>query len=180
MQSFLNKKLRWMTLGGQYDWTAKKYPSTKPPDFPPDVALMLESIFPETKAQAAIVNLYTPGDTLSLHRDVSEESDKGLVSVSIGCDAIFIIGLGSDQKEQSEKSQNPPLILRIRSGDVIFMDRSSRFAWHGVPQIIPNTCPAPLESWPADDLNDHNSIYSYWKGWMKNKRVNLNVRQMWV
>ena len=76
IQSFLNKKLRWMTLGGQYDWTAKNYPSSKPPDFPADVALMLESLFPDTKAQAAIVNLYTPGDTLSMHRDVSEQSDK--------------------------------------------------------------------------------------------------------
>jgi alkylated DNA repair protein alkB homolog 1 len=179
MQSFFNRKLRWITLGGQYDWTEKKYPSSRPPDFPPDITLLLETLFPKTKAQAAIVNLYTPGDTLSMHRDVSEESEKGLISVSIGCDAIFIIGLGSDQNDQQDSPEIPPLALRLRSGDVILMDKASRFAWHGVPQIIPNTCPAPLENWPADDLDNHNDIYNHWKGWMKNKRINLNVRQMW-
>lgn len=174
VQSFLQRKLRWITLGGQYDWTTKKYPSGKPPDFPPDIAQLLEILFPETKAQAAIVNLYTPGDTLSMHRDVSEASDKGLISISLGCDAIFIIGLGPDPETGTVKD---PVIVRLKSGDAVLMAGSSRFAWHGVPQIIPNTYPSFLESWPADE-SDHESEYGAWKGWMKNKRINLNVRQM--
>lgn len=107
--------------------------------------------------QAAISNLYSPGDTLSPHRDVSESSAAALVSLSIGCDALFVIGL-DDSSEV--------LVMRIRSGDAVIMDRESRWAWHSVPKILAETCPGWLADWPAD-------------GWMGRKRVNLNVRQMW-
>ena len=73
----LNKRLHWVTLGGQYDWTNRVYPVSEPPRFPSDVANFLEALFPETKPQAAIVNLYSPGDTMMMHRDVSEETDRG-------------------------------------------------------------------------------------------------------
>ncbi|KAJ4335859.1 hypothetical protein N0V87_005841 [Didymella glomerata] len=75
----LNKKMRWTTLGGQYDWTAKRYPPSTPPPFPSDIKNLLESIWTSTKAEAAIVNLYSPGDTLSVHRDVAEMSGTGLI-----------------------------------------------------------------------------------------------------
>lgn len=89
MKQVLDRKLHWVTLGGQYDWTNRVYPGEKPPEFPPDIAGFLETLWPETQAQAAIVNFYSPGDTMMMHRDVSEKSDKGLVSLSIGCDALF-------------------------------------------------------------------------------------------
>jgi alkylated DNA repair protein alkB homolog 1 len=161
----MQKSLRWITLGGQYDWTNKVYPKEAPPDFPPDIGDLLLDLFPEMKPQAAIVNIYSPGDTLSLHRDVSEESDKGLVSISIGCDCLFVIGHGLDG--------SGPLIIRLRSGDGVFMCKESRFAWHGVPKILPDTCPSYLDSWPAE-----SGLYEDWCGWMKTKRINLNVRQM--
>jgi len=117
------------------------------------------------EAQAAIVNLYSPGDTLSLHRDVSEDVDRGLVSISLGCDCLFVIGLeGLDGDSESRQ-----MVLRLRSGDVIYMSGESRYAWHGVPKIIPNTCPGYLENWPEGFK---------WGGFMRNARVNLNVRQM--
>lgn len=56
--------------------------------------------------------------------------------------------------------------MRIHSGDVVIMDRESRWAWHSVPKILGETCPEWLADWPAD-------------GWMGRKRVNLNIRQMW-
>ncbi|KAJ4305996.1 hypothetical protein N0V88_000787 [Collariella sp. IMI 366227] len=144
----LERKLHWVTLGGQYDWTARVYPEGEaPPAFPPDIATFLETLFPETKAQAAIVNFYTPGDTMMMHRDVSEETDRGL------------------KKEY--------LVLRLKSGDAIYMTKESRFAWHGVPKVMKGTCPEYLEDWPAD-----GGEYEEWKGWMRNKRINLNVRQM--
>lgn len=85
----MERRLHWVTLGGQYDWTNRVYPGEAPPSFPEDMAGLLETLFPETLAQAAIVNFYTPGDTMMMHRDVSEETDKGLVSLSMGCDALF-------------------------------------------------------------------------------------------
>ncbi|KAJ9296206.1 hypothetical protein DTO271G3_5347 [Paecilomyces variotii] len=170
IESFLNKKLRWMTLGGQYDWTAKVYPSEPPPRFPDDIAQLLRAAFPETEAQAAIVNIYSAGDTLSVHRDVSEQCDIGLISISIGCDGLFLISHDSGQGCE---------VIRLRSGDAVYMDGKSRFAWHGVPKVLPSTCPMWLQDWPADqNVASQDPRYQYWKGWMSGKRINLNVRQM--
>ena len=128
-------------------------------------------------AEAAIVNVYSPGDTLSMHRDVSEECERGLVSISLGCDGIFVVGMGSEN-DGNEKS----LVVRLHSGDAVFMTGPSRFAWHGVPQILPDTCPEWLRPWPAtvdsDFYHDSKDPYESWRGWMSNKRINLNVRQM--
>lgn len=156
-----------MTLGGQYDWTAKRYPSEAPPPFPADIKYLLQTLFPQTNAQAAIVNFYSPGDTLSVHRDVSEHCDHGLVSISVGCDGLFIIGNQDGTKTAT---------IRLNSGDAVYMTGASRYAWHGVPKIVPDTCPKWLADWPAVDSNERK--YDKWKGWMRNKRVNLNVRQM--
>ena len=172
VSQLLSKKMRWTTLGGQYDWTAKRYPDVEPPAFPPDIKGLLESIFTDTRAEAAIVNLYSPGDTLSMHRDVAETSTTGLVSISLGCDAIFVIGIGEDA-EGNERV----LALRLRSGSAVYMSGTSRFAWHGVPHIVPGTCPRYLKDWPGSAGG--NQEYEEWKGWMGSKRVNLNVRQMW-
>jgi len=166
----MQKKLRWVTLGGQYDWTNKMYPQEEPPAFPADLAALLEGLFPDMKAQAAIVNLYSPGDTLNLHRDVSEECDRGLISISLGCDCIFLIGL----ENQVQNGISACVAIRLRSGDAVYMSKESRYAWHGVPKILSGTCPSYLEDWPAGS----DGQYEDWRGWMKNKRVNLNVRQM--
>jgi alkylated DNA repair protein alkB family protein 1 len=175
VSQLLNKKLRWTTLGGQYDWTAKRYPETPPPPFPADVKGVLEALFPSTKAEAAIVNLYSPGDTLSVHRDVAETSGTGLVSVSLGCDAIFVLGT------EGRRGEEKMVTLRLRSGSAVYMSGESRFAWHGVPQIVGGTCPEYLRDWPAKTAGEDSGDggYEAWKGWMANKRVNLNVRQMW-
>lgn len=170
VKNILDKKLRWVTLGGQYNWTIKEYPPDSPPPFPEDIAKLLLASFPETDSQAAILNLYSAGDTLSVHRDVSEECDKGLISVSFGCDGLFLIS--HDNGDGCE-------IIRLRSGDTVYMNGASRFAWHGVPKIIPATCPSWLADWPSspNDRSD-TSRYETWRGWMSGKRVNLNVRQM--
>lgn len=171
ISQLLTKKMRWATLGGQYDWTAKQYPNAEPPPFPQDTKDMLEAIFEGTKAEAAIVNLYSPGDTLSVHRDVAESCATGLISVSLGCDAVFVIGTVDE-----ETGEEKVLTLRLSSGSAVYMSGPSRFAWHGVPQIVPNTCPEYLAQWPA---REGDGRFEAWRGWMRTKRVNLNVRQMY-
>lgn len=178
ISQFLNRKLRWLTLGRQYDWTAKAYPVEESPAFPLDIAALIGSLFPAMRSEAAILNIYTPGDTLSVHRDVSEDSEKGLVSISIGCDALFVVGIGDE-----ETNKLSYLTIRLRSGDAIYMSGPSRFAWHGVPKIIPDSCPQWLRHWPAHSSFESSedglpSEYEAWRGWMSTKRVNLNVRQM--
>jgi len=162
----LEKKLRWVTLGGQYDWTKKEYPDEEPPKFPQDIAALIKGIFSDMEPQAAIVNLYSPRDTLAMHRDVSEEVSEGLVSISLGCDAVFVIGL-----KDRDCGETKSMVLRLRSGDALYMTGESRFAWHGVPSVIEGTCPEYLANWPGNE-------YPFWKDWMKGKRINLNVRQM--
>ena len=180
IRQVLERKLHWVTLGGQYDWTNRVYPGEKPPEFPRDIAGFLETLFPETLAQAAIVNFYTPGDTMMMHRDVSEETDKGLVSLSIGCDSLFMIApndvgkMSAAEREALGEGKRDHLLLRVRSGDAIYMTGESRFAWHGVPKVLRGTCPDYLQNWPAEE----DDGFSAWRGWMRNKRVNLNVRQM--
>jgi DNA alkylation damage repair protein AlkB len=173
IQNVLDKKLRWVTLGGQYDWTAKVYPEEAPPPFPQDIADLLRAAFPQTEAQAAILNLYSAGDTLSVHRDVSEDCDVGLISVSFGCDGLFLV---------SHDDGNGCEVIRLRSGDAVYMNGASRFAWHGVPKILPSTCPSWLADWPSSEGDDvpgaASGPFSMWKGWMSGKRINLNVRQM--
>lgn len=183
----MNKKMRWVTLGGQYDWTQKQYPDVTPPPFPSDIKHLLEDLFTDTKAEAAIVNLYSPGDTLSVHRDVAEASDTGLISISLGCDAIFVIGTSPTPCEADDPTRSNSdatkderiLTLRLSSGSAVYMSGPSRFAWHGVPQIVPDTCPSHLRSWPADQ-DFQAGEYGEWRGWMTRKRVNVNVRQMWT
>ncbi|TWU74993.1 hypothetical protein ED733_005889 [Metarhizium rileyi] len=173
----LDRRLHWVTLGGQYDWTNRVYPDSEPPPFPADLSHFLLRLFPDTLAQAAIVNFYSPGDRMMMHRDVSEEADRGLVSLSFGCDCLFMIapsGAGpKDKGREDGAGDRNYLLLRLRSGDAIYMTAESRYAWHGVPKIIKGTCPDYLESWPAE-----NGEYAHWHGWMKNKRINLNVRQI--
>lgn len=179
---FLNKKLRWTTLGGQYDWTNKQYPDSPPPAFPPDIKNLIDKCFPRMRAEAAICNLYSPGDTLSLHRDVSEECAAPLVSISLGCEAIFVCGL--------EGGENRVVAIRLRSGDAVIMSGESRHAWHGVPKVLEGTCPESLQSWPGEaslssihaqsENGRQRNDFGQWRGWMSGKRVNLNVRQMFA
>ncbi|KAH7312152.1 hypothetical protein B0I35DRAFT_436248 [Stachybotrys elegans] len=178
MKQVMQRRLHWVTLGGQYDWTNRVYPGEEPPRFPSDLSVFLETLFPETLAQAAIVNFYTPGDTMMMHRDVSEEVNKGLVSLSFGCECLFMIApnsfLGDAPPESG--SADPPkeyLLLKLRSGDAIYMTDEARYAWHGVPKVIKGSCPGYLSDWPAQD-----GKFDSWRGWMSNKRINLNVRQM--
>lgn len=180
VSQFLHRRLRWLTLGDQYDWTKKVYPNNYGPPFPKYIAELIHSLFPEMRPEAAIVNLYSPGDTLSIHRDVSEDSDVGLVSISLGCDGIFVAGL----EDEDDGSVYPVKItVRLRSGDAVYMTGPARFAWHGIPQVIANTCPHWLSEWPAATTNDktcnnETDDFKAWRGWMSNKRVNLNIRQV--
>ena len=116
MKKVLQKKMRWITLGGQYDWTNKIYPAEPPPEFPSDVGNLIREIFNRMlDPQAAIVNIYSPGDTLSLHRDVSEEINQPLVSISLGCECLFLIAVEDENAEMGFKHAT----VRLRSGDAL-------------------------------------------------------------
>ncbi|CAI2349857.1 unnamed protein product [Caenorhabditis sp. 36 PRJEB53466] len=69
----LNKKLRWTTLGLEYDWNTKKYPlhGGKLPDELTELATLisLSLNLGQMRPDAAIINYYPPNSTLSPHVD---------------------------------------------------------------------------------------------------------------
>lgn len=134
--------------------------------------------------EAGILNLYSPGDTLSLHRDVAEFCNRPLVSISLGCEGVFIAGLSSDERVDGKQSTRAA-VMKLKSGDVLVMSDEARYAWHGVPTVLANTCPEEVMAWPCKGVSSDDRVddgiqdeYEYWRGWLKRKRINLNIRQM--
>ncbi|KAL2911410.1 hypothetical protein HK105_209138 [Polyrhizophydium stewartii] len=159
-------RMRWATLGFQYNWTLKEYFFDRRPAFPPSVDAITREIVtllaPVTgystdcwRSEAGIVNFHHPGDTLTAHQDRSEiDMDAPLVSLSIGLDAVFLFG--------TESRDDKPVALRLRSGDVVVMAGPARRAFHGVPLVLPDTCPEYLRdaaaSWDAGSwAGEHDS-----------------------
>lgn len=156
------RRLRWTTLGYQYDWSTKTYnfdPTSVIP-FPIDLAewssrfaLSLGSL--DFRAEAGIVNYYQSHDSLTSHVDRSELNMQApLLSMSLGLDAIFVLGgLGRE---------DAVIGIRVKSGDVSVMSGKGRLFYHGVPKVITGTGPECLE-----DI-----------GLMKDTRININIRQV--
>lgn len=167
------KKLRWITLGGQYNWTTKVYPTFSKgapgfPQFPPTVGSLFGRPLFGLVPEAAIVNFYAPGDTLSPHQDVAELSKADLVSMSIGCDAVFYAGLDRYDDGGKDEGVKPPLQIRVRSGDVIVMGGEARQAFHGVGRVWDASAPRELL----------DAVDPKYADWLSHKRINFNVRQM--
>lgn len=81
---------------------------------------------PAFNPDAAIVNYYRAGDTLNGHQDdVEEDLRQPIVSLSVGCDAVFLIG--------GRTKAVPPTALLLSSGDVIVMRSDARLSFHGAP-----------------------------------------------
>lgn len=83
---------------------------------------------------AALVNLYTDGARMGMHRDRDERSDAPVVSISIGEACVFRFG-------NAENRGRPYTDVELRSGDLFVFGGPSRFAYHGVPRTLPGTAP---------------------------------------
>ena len=117
------------------------------------------------KAEAAIVNFYAARSAIHGHIDDSERNMAApIVSVSLGCSAVFLLG-GAD------KEQRPSAIL-LRSGDVALMGGFSRRCLHGVPRVLAGTFPPPEER--SSDHLQHAQVLAY----LASNRININIRQV--
>jgi alkylated DNA repair protein alkB family protein 1 len=177
---FLQKKLRWLTLGTQYNWNTRAYSSSSPTPFPSDIAALVTSLFASSfRPESGVVLLYSPKDYMPVHRDVSEECERGLASFSLGCDGLFIIARDKHPgvDEGNEDREQEMVVIRVRSGDVVQMSRETRWAWHAMPKIMAGTCPPWLEEWPVG--NGKPREYETWRGYMRGKRLNISCRQVW-
>jgi hypothetical protein len=93
------------------------------------------------RPEAAIVNFYKESTTMGGHRDDAEPSEKyPIVSVSLGCAAIFLVSVADDGGRD-----DTPVAILLRSGDAVVMGGSSRRTTHGVAAILPRTPPPALQ-----------------------------------
>ena len=177
---FLRKKLRWLTIGSQYNWKTRQYPTSTPTPFPPDISKLVTSLFQnEFIPESGVILLYSPKDYMPVHRDVSEECERGLASFSLGCDGLFLIARDKDAEndKSDEKREQDIVVIRVRSGDVVQMGGDTRWAWHAMPKVMAGTCPSWLEDWPVGEKTPEK--YKKWRGYMKGKRLNISCRQVW-
>jgi alkylated DNA repair protein alkB homolog 1 len=168
----LIRKLRWVTIGYQYDWTSKEYiwdASLIP--FPYELKRLCKSIcsilgWPKYEPEAGIINYYQVKDTLTGHVDRSEKNETApLLSFSFGADAIFLLG--------GVSREDAVLPFHLRSGDLFIMSESCRRNYHGVPKIYSGALSSPLTH-PGDRDSEAGLVAEL----MKDARLNLNVRQV--
>ncbi|KAF7865434.1 hypothetical protein EAF04_006409 [Stromatinia cepivora] len=179
----LQKKLRWLTLGAQYNWNTRAYPSSSPTPFPADVSRLVTTLFQNAfTPESGVVLMYSTKDFMPVHRDVSEECERGLASFTLGCDGLFVISRDVRKGEEHVSNREQDLVcIRVRSGDVIQMGGETRWAWHAMPKIMAGTCPPCLTEWPVGSTQEGKEPkeYEIWRGYMKGKRLNISCRQVW-
>ncbi|KAK9906670.1 hypothetical protein WJX75_005879 [Coccomyxa subellipsoidea] len=142
----LLRKLRWATLGPQFDWTARVYDVHAPyRPLPAELRTLAVAIssavagldmhpagvhdWGDWEPDVALVNYYREGDTLGGHKDDAEQNlCAPIVALSLGCDAIFLLG--------GETRDEEPVAMRIRGGDAVVMEGSARQVYHGVPRVF--------------------------------------------
>lgn len=177
--------MRWTTLGYHYDWTNKVYDEAFRNDFPSELQTLIGMFadalsFKNYKAEAAIINFYPIGSTLSPHTDHSEFSlECPLFSISFGQSAIFLIG-GKDKESEA-------LPILLNSGDVLVMSEESRIHYHAVPRVFQtdrkpwnanenlSSCSDLIES----DLKECLGVdWKKFEKYLQDSRINVNVRQV--
>ncbi|CAK1582805.1 unnamed protein product [Parnassius mnemosyne] len=196
--SKLQNKLRWTTLGYHHNWDTKVYTEDNKSLFPEDLAELCDCIskylgYQNFRAEAAIVNYYHIGSTLSAHTDHSEVNlEAPLFSFSFGQSAIFLIG-GPDKNFE-------PSAIMLNSGDVAVMSKEARLSYHAVPKIV-SALSQPWSNGESDkeicdnmanlkyitdrqqlilDMNRNidNKEWNLFKNYIQESRINMNVRQV--
>ncbi|EDV99861.1 GH12171 [Drosophila grimshawi] len=186
----LKTAMRWTTLGYHHNWDTKVYDEAKHTTFPSDLSSLCQYFslvlgYQHFIPQAAIVNYYPIGTTLSGHTDHSELNLAApLFSLSFGQTAIFLIG-GMTLEEQ-------PTALYLRSGDVLVMSEKSRLCYHAVPRVMKTHKKSwngnskemhedPFNTSMDSELYDQVKDEDFWmpfEGYINDSRININVRQV--
>jgi alkylated DNA repair protein alkB homolog 1 len=182
----IKKSMRWTTLGYHYDWTNKIYDENFRNDFPADLHRLVATIadalnFRDYKSEAAIINFYPIGSTLSAHTDHSEFFlDSPLFSISFGQAAIFLIG-GHEREDEAT-----PILLN--SGDILVMSTESRLCYHAVPRVFKcdrhvwneggslNNCEDLDQPELLECLKEES--WKPFEAYLSDSRINVNVRQV--
>ncbi|GGU99386.1 alkylated DNA repair protein [Streptomyces filipinensis] len=85
----------------------------------------------------ALINFYDGDARMGMHRDSDEKADAPVVSLSLGDTCVFRFGNPATRAR-------PYTDVELRSGDLFVFGGPSRFAYHGVPRVLPGTGPPGL------------------------------------
>ncbi|RKP39946.1 hypothetical protein BJ085DRAFT_14681 [Dimargaris cristalligena] len=194
-------KLRWVTLGYQYNWSNKEYFLDAPQPFPDDIARLAQTVV------AAIHNIVN-GNSQYTQYHTTDSADKGYIhqyspelfkpeagvinyyqardSLMAHVDRSEInmtaplvsLSLGNTAifVIGDESRDTEPIALYLRSGDIVCMCGPRRKAFHGIPRIIENTLPDYLAS--SETVLAEDPDWSLFGDYMQNARLNVNVRQV--
>ncbi|XP_051116373.1 alpha-ketoglutarate-dependent dioxygenase alkB [Andrographis paniculata] len=174
--SVLLRKLRWSTLGLQFDWSKRSYNVSLPHKKIPDALCQLAKRLAapampcgeEFQPEAAIVNYFGQGDMLGGHLDDMEKDwSKPIVSMSLGCKAIFLLG--------GKSREDPPIAMFLRSGDAVLMAGEARECFHGVPRIFTDQEHAEISHLEPHFAGEDDLSYL---NYLKTSRININIRQV--
>ncbi|GAA1420285.1 alpha-ketoglutarate-dependent dioxygenase AlkB [Streptomyces thermospinosisporus] len=84
----------------------------------------------------ALINFYDGDARMGMHRDSDEKADAPVVSLSLGDSCVFRFGNTETRTRCTD--------VELRSGDLFVFGGPSRFAYHGVPKVLPGTAPPEL------------------------------------
>eukprot|EP00873_Tetraselmis_striata_P014665 jgi/Tetstr1/434929/TSEL_023926.t1 len=173
-------KLRWVTIGPQFQWSERVYDMEGPHQPVPTQLRELSCAAAATtlavehalgrpgwqatfRPEAALVNYYGEGDTLNGHvDDVEADQSLPIVSISLGCPAILLMG--------RETLDAPPAAILLRGGDVVVLAGQARTCYHGVPRVFATGPPSKALQGCGDD--EEAALARY----MAHRRINLSVR----
>ncbi|MFF3321280.1 alpha-ketoglutarate-dependent dioxygenase AlkB family protein [Streptomyces sp. NPDC002889] len=80
----------------------------------------------------ALINFYDGTARMGMHQDKEERSGAPVVSLSIGDSCLFRFG-------NTQTRGRPYTDVELASGDLFVFGGPSRFAYHGVPKVLPGT-----------------------------------------
>lgn len=94
---------------------------------------------------------------------------------------------GQKQWKEDDTREMETCVLRVRSGDCIWMDGEARFCWHAMPKILGGTSPVEVGEWPAfgkegvggGGKGAKDKDFERWRGFMRARRLNISCRQVW-
>ncbi|KAK8933876.1 Alpha-ketoglutarate-dependent dioxygenase alkB [Platanthera zijinensis] len=131
-QEYLVRVVRWLSFGFRFSWPKRNYDVSLPhKKIPYALCLVAKKMAvpampngEEFRPEAAIVNYFGPGDMLGGHLDDMEKDwSKPIVSISLGCKAIFLLG--------GKSREDMPIAMFLRSGDIVLMAGEARECFHG-------------------------------------------------
>ncbi|MBH5335744.1 alpha-ketoglutarate-dependent dioxygenase AlkB [Streptomyces pactum] len=84
------------------------------------------------RPDTALINFYDDRARMGMHQDKDERSGAPVVSLSVGDSCVFRFG-------NTESRGRPYTDVELASGDLFVFGGPARFAYHGVPRVLPGS-----------------------------------------